>query len=106
MGTIPSLIRAPCAMGSFSLCWTPIENMPTELIYLSASALARAIRDKKVSSLEAVKACLARVAKVNPQLNAVVQLCAERALAEAREADTLLSKRRPKGPLHGVPMTI
>src|SRR5262249_39408090 len=72
----------------------------------SAAALARQIREKKVSSLEAVKACLAHIAKVNPQLNAVVQLCAERALAEAREADSLLAKRKPKGPLHGVPMTI
>ena len=63
-----------------------------ELIYLSAAALARQIREKKASSLEAVKACLARIAKVNPQLNAVVQLCAERALAEAREADSLLAK--------------
>ncbi len=76
-----------------------------DLIYLSAAALAREIREKKISSLEAVKACLARIAKVNPQLNAVVQLCAERALAEAREADTLLAKGNPKGPLHGVPMT-
>jgi amidase len=77
-----------------------------ELNYLSAASLAQRIRDKKVSSQEAVKACLARIAKVNPQLNAVVQLCAERALLEAKEADALLVKGRPKGPLHGVPMTI
>ena len=79
---------------------------PNQLIYLSAASLAQRIREKKVSSQEAVKACLARIAKVNPQLNAVVQLCAERALLEAKEADALLAKGKPKGPLHGVPMTI
>ncbi len=77
-----------------------------DLIYLSAAALSQQIRSKKVSSLEAVKACQARIAKVNPQLNAVVQLCSERALGEAKEADALLAKGKPKGPLHGVPMTI
>ena len=61
---------------------------------------------KKVSSEEAVKACLTRIADVNPKLNAVVQLCAERALVEAKEADGLLAKGKLKGPLHGVPMTI
>ena len=77
-----------------------------ELISMSAAELARWIREKKVSSQEAVKGCLARIEKVNPKLNAVVALCAERALMEAREADALLAKGRPKGPLHGVPMTI
>jgi len=77
-----------------------------ELIYLSARELAQQIRDKKVSAVEAVKACLARIAEVNPKLNAVVQLTAERALAEAREADGLIAKGQPNGPLGGVPMTI
>jgi len=75
-------------------------------IYLSAAALAQRIREKKVSSRDAVIACLARIANVNTQLNAVVQLCAERALMEAKEADGLLAQGRPRGPLHGVTMTI
>src|SRR5207247_6340962 len=52
------------------------------LIYLSATTLARRIREKKISAKEAVTACLARIADVNPRLNAVVQLCAERAQRE------------------------
>jgi amidase len=77
-----------------------------DLVYLSAATLAKQIRERRVSSQEAVKACLARIDKLNPQLNAVVQVCAERALMEAREADAQLAKAKPKGPLHGVPMTI
>lgn len=78
----------------------------TELIFMSATKIAQSIREKKVTSLEVVRAHLAQIEKVNSKLNAVVQLSAERALAEAREADALLAKGRIKGPLHGVPMTI
>jgi amidase len=83
----------------------PLDD-PGQLIYLSAASLAQRIREKKVSAQEAVKVYLARIARVNPQLNAVVQLCAERAQMEAKAADALLAKGKTKGPLHGVPMTI
>src|SRR5437870_10376625 len=57
------------------------EDKPTklkkdELIYVSASALAKAIRAKEVSSEEVVNAYLQRIEAVNPKLNAVVQLTA------------------------------
>src|SRR5947209_17429188 len=77
-----------------------------ELIYASATALAHAIRDKQVSSQEVVEAYLKRIEAVNPQLNAVVQLTADEALAQARQADAALARREIIGPLHGVPMTI
>jgi amidase len=77
-----------------------------ELIYASATALARAIRAKEVSAAEVVHAHLQRIAEVNPALNAVVQLCAEAAQAEARAADAALVRGQTTGPLHGVPMTI
>src|SRR5438067_3725731 len=77
-----------------------------ELIYVSARALAQAIRDKEVSSGEVVEAYLERIEIVNPQLNAIVQLTADAARAQAREADTALARGSVKGPLHGVPITI
>jgi amidase len=43
---------------------------------------------------------------VNPSLNAVVQLRAEAAQAEAQAADAALARGQIMGPLHGVPMTI
>ncbi|HEY9011562.1 MAG TPA: amidase [Devosia sp.] len=80
---------------------------PTEdLVFMSATKLAGLIREKKVSSVEAVKACYARIDAVNPKINAVVQFCRERALAEAAAADAALAQGELKGPLHGVPMTI
>jgi amidase len=77
-----------------------------KLVYASATALARAIRAKEVSSEEVVDAYLQRIEEVNPKLNAVVQLTADEARAQAREADAALTRGHIKGPLHGVPITI
>ncbi len=77
-----------------------------ELIDASATWLANAIRTKQVSSEEAVRAFLQRIEQVNPKLNAVVQLRAEAALAEARDADQALGAKKGRGPLHGVPFTV
>ncbi len=78
----------------------------SDIIYSSAKSIAQAIRDRDVSAVEVVQAHLDRIEEVNDRLNAVVRLCAERALDEAREADTALARGESKGPLHGVPMTL
>jgi amidase len=77
-----------------------------ELIFASAGEQAKAIRDKQISSEELVNACIKRIEEVNPKLNAVVQLPAETALEQAREADKALAKGEIRGPLHGVPFTL
>jgi amidase len=77
-----------------------------ELLYASATSLAQAIREKRASSYEVVEAYIHRIEAVNPQLNAVVQLAADTALTQAREADSALARGEIKGPLHGVPITI
>ena len=77
-----------------------------EPIFMSATRLAESIRTKKLSSSEIVRIHLNRIAAVNPKLNAVVQVCAERALSEARQLDAMQAQGKLKGPLHGVPMTI
>ena len=78
----------------------------TTLTYASATELARAIRDKEVSAVEVVDAHLRQIEAVNPRLNAVVQLAAGRARAEARAADAALAGGKTLGPLHGVPFTV
>ena len=77
-----------------------------QLLFASVSQIAKGIREKKISSEESLKACIARIEAVNPRLNAVVQLPAERALAAAREADEALARGEVRGPLHGVPFTL
>jgi amidase len=56
-----------------------------ELIYASATQLAQAIRAKEISSEYVVETHLERIEKVNPKLNAVVQLTADAARAQALE---------------------
>ncbi|MGE0153754.1 MAG: amidase [Reyranellaceae bacterium] len=73
---------------------------------LSATALSRAIRGGRMSSVEATKAHLARIAARNPALRALVLVDEEVALRRARAADRALARGQVWGPLHGVPMTI
>ena len=75
-------------------------------IYKSAAAMAAAIRKKQISAYELVRGSLERIEQVNPRLNAVVQITAERALQEARAADQALARGELSGPLHGVPFTL
>ena len=77
-----------------------------DIIYASAKTMAQAIQDKHVSAVELVETHLARIDEVNPALNAVVQLAAERARAEAVEADAALARGESLGTLHGVPFTL
>ena len=69
-------------------------------------SFAAAIRARELSARDAVEICLERIAAVNPSLNAVVELCADRARAEAAAADEARAAGRATGPLHGVPMTM
>ena len=71
-----------------------------------AAALAGRIRAGDLSSRQAVDACLVAIDTVNGDLNAVVQLVAERARAEAAAADEWQAAGEELGPLHGVPVTI
>jgi amidase len=77
-----------------------------ESIYQSATEMAAEIRKKETSAHELVADCLKRIEHVNPSLNAVVQVCAEQALQEARTADEALARGAVIGPLHGVPFTL
>lgn len=72
----------------------------------SAEQVAAAIRTGVVSSREYLEVLLDRVERLNPALNAVVTLDAERARREADAADRALAEGREVGPLHGVAMTI
>jgi len=85
----------------------PASTDTTEdTLYVSATRIAELIRGRKISSVEAVRACIARIEAVNPAINAVVMTCFDRALAEAKAADDALARGQTLGVLHGVPMTI
>jgi aspartyl-tRNA(Asn)/glutamyl-tRNA(Gln) amidotransferase subunit A len=77
-----------------------------DLCWLSASELAPAIKRRKLSPVELMKAVLGRIERVNPRLNAFVTLTADQALKDARAAERLAMKKGARlGPLHGVPFS-
>ena len=77
-----------------------------ELTALSATMLSRFIRTDLVSATDVMEAFLSRLEATNPKLNAVVQLDADGARQQARQADEVLSRAEAVGPLHGLPITI
>ena len=72
----------------------------TDLAAISARALAKAIRDKKVSSVEATQAAIERLQACHELTNCIVALETDEALAAAKAADA----GPAKGPLAGVPL--
>ena len=77
-----------------------------ELFRLSATELARLIRDKELSPTEVVEAYLIRTEKMNPILNAVTDFQPIRAREQAKHAERLIMAGDPGGRLRGVPLTI
>lgn len=80
--------------------------VPDSLVSATASRLAMLVRSGSVTAEEVVSAHLDRIESVNGRLNAVVQLAADEAIAQARRVDARFSAGGPVGRLHGVPFTV
>lgn len=81
-------------------------NKENNLIYQSAEYLATQIRQKEVSAVEIAEAFLAQIEQVNPKINAIMQVDADRVLQDAKACDAELFSGRLRGALHGVPVSI
>jgi amidase len=77
---------------------------PHELCEMSAVELAAHLARKQVSAREVMSAHLARIGQVNPRVNAIVTLVADRAMASAAKADDAIAHGEPIGVLHGLPV--
>lgn len=76
----------------------------TELDFTSAADQARLVAAGTVSSAELTAHALDRIHRLDPRLNAFVDVLDEAALAEAADRDATPASER--GPLHGVPIAI
>ncbi|GIH94948.1 amidase [Planobispora siamensis] len=72
--------------------------------YLTAVEMLELLRTRQICATELLDAHLRRIEEVNPRVNAIVTLTAERALDEAEAADRDLAKGVWRGPLHGLPV--
>ncbi len=71
--------------------------------FSTARSMLAALRAREISARELMELHLARIAEVNPQVNAIVSLDEERARAGATAADERLARGEPIGALHGLP---
>ena len=70
------------------------------------SELAQRLRRREVSPVEITQECLGRIERMDPVINSFITVMSESALAEARIAESEISRGEWRGPLHGVPVAL
>ena len=83
-----------------------VDPHPDDLTALSLWDTGELVRARKVSPVELTNACLARIERLNPVLNAFITVTADRALADAKAAEEEIARGRRRGPLHGIPIAL
>jgi aspartyl-tRNA(Asn)/glutamyl-tRNA(Gln) amidotransferase subunit A len=78
----------------------------SDIIRLSASALAERLAAREISSVEATRAHLERIESVDPDVHAFLHIAGDAALATAARIDERRSAGDRLGPLAGVPIAV
>jgi aspartyl-tRNA(Asn)/glutamyl-tRNA(Gln) amidotransferase subunit A len=73
---------------------------------LTLRAASDRIRRGQLSPVDLTKACLLRIERLNPSLNAFITVTGEEALKTAREREAEQRAGRLRGPLHGIPIAL
>ena len=82
----------------------PGSSKRTDLTKLSIREVSQLVRRKAISPVELTRACLERIARLNPALNAFITVTSEQAMAQARQAEAEVRRGKWRGPLHGIPV--
>src|SRR5258708_35302981 len=80
--------------------------MLSDLHYLSLDEVARRLKARTLSSVEATRAILDRIDKIDPKLRSYATLTPDRALQDAARLDAETAAVTSRGPLHGVPIAV
>jgi aspartyl-tRNA(Asn)/glutamyl-tRNA(Gln) amidotransferase subunit A len=84
-----------------------LEKTPAgDLTGLQLREASRAVRSRSLSPVDLTRACLERIERLEPRLDAFITVTPERALAEARRAEQEVASGRWRGPLHGIPIAL
>ena len=78
----------------------------SELPFISATELAALIKSREVSPVEATEAYLNRIPLIDAKLNSYITVTADRAIADARQAEQEIVAGRYRGPMHGIPLAV
>jgi aspartyl-tRNA(Asn)/glutamyl-tRNA(Gln) amidotransferase subunit A len=74
--------------------------------YRTIGDLQEQVRSRKTSPVEIVEACLDRIHRLNPELNAFITVLDADAREHAKQAEAEIKAGRWKGPLHGIPVGV
>ena len=74
--------------------------------YLTIREASRLIETRQLSPVELTRAFLQRVKAVDSNLHCYVTVLGDKALTEARTAETEILRGRYRGPLHGIPIAL
>ena len=77
-----------------------------EIAFMSAAALATAIREREISPVEVTRTILERIDQLNPKLNAYCTLMHDEAITAALTAELQIMRGDSLGALHGVPICV
>jgi aspartyl-tRNA(Asn)/glutamyl-tRNA(Gln) amidotransferase subunit A len=81
-------------------------RIPSDLWALDLADAARLLRARAVSPVELTRACLERIERLDPGLNAFITVTAREALDEALSAERELEAGPPRSPMHGIPVAL
>jgi aspartyl-tRNA(Asn)/glutamyl-tRNA(Gln) amidotransferase subunit A len=79
---------------------------PGDLAGLTLKKAGDALRSRAATPVDLTEACLRRIDRLNPMLNAFITVTREQALARAREMDAEQKRGHWLGPLHGIPIAL
>ena len=81
-----------------------------QLAFASIVEIAALFRKRKLSPVELTRFMLQRISTLDSKLNAYLTVCPELALKQAKQAEAELfaraGKKRDRGPLHGIPISL
>jgi aspartyl-tRNA(Asn)/glutamyl-tRNA(Gln) amidotransferase subunit A len=85
---------------------SPANSSASDLTLLDLAEASRAVQKKEVSPVELTSACLERIERLNPKLNAFITVTGDVALKQSRMAEAEIARGEWKGPLHGIPLAV
>ena len=85
---------------------SPASTSHQQLPYPDLAQASQAVQTKEASPVDMTQACLDRIERLNPQVNAFITVTPDAALEEARKAEAEIKRGEWKGPLHGMPLAV
>src|SRR5260221_4466397 len=77
-----------------------------DLAFASINEVGRLFRKRALSPVELTRLMLARIERIDKNLNAFITVCADVALKQAKKAEAELLGQRDRGALHGIPISL